>query len=256
MRMFALLYNVGRLVEAENQLSQCSALLDGFASLRDEARVAFQLGQVKLHLGEIEASERLALQAREWLERTGETYYKLQNLRTLALCALTSANTSRAEEWLREALPSAVELGGWLVVEICRCLVNVLVIEGRVDDAREIGGLALASIPPEDGYARAAGLLVEASLATAEGRSEAAVEAFAGALRLLDEQRLPLDLAEARVAYGQALRRLGDEAAAWSELLRARQDAVAMGARGLLEAADRELAKIEGADKVGPLASS
>jgi hypothetical protein len=61
-------------------------------------------------------------------------------------------------------------------------------------------------------------------------------------------------LAEARLAYGRALRALGDEAAARRELQGARRDLVPMGARGLIEMVERELAEGEGAERVGPLA--
>ena len=66
-----------------------------------------------------------------------------------------------------------------------------------------------------------------------------------------------LDLGEARLAYGRALRRLGDDVAARTELERARVDLAGMGARGLVDEIDRELAGIaEGAGMAGPLASA
>jgi len=111
-------------------------------------------------------------------------------------------------------------------------------------------------VPKEDVYARAAGLLIEASVRTAEGRREPAEESFVEALRLLEEQRLPLDLGEARLAFGRALHRLGDDARAEVELEQAREPLVRMGARGLVDDIDRELATMrEGAGLAGPLAS-
>jgi hypothetical protein len=94
-------------------------------------------------------------------------------------------------------------------------------------------------------------------LRTAEGQRPAADEAFAEALRVLGEQRLPLDLGEARLAHGRALRQLGDQAGAQEALNRARKDLAKMGARGLVAEIDRELAELtEGAGQAGPLASS
>jgi class 3 adenylate cyclase/tetratricopeptide (TPR) repeat protein len=257
MRMVAHYYNLGRLSEAEAQLSQASTLLDGIGNLRDEARAAFQFGLVKYHLGEVEEAERLALQARDWLERTGETYFQLQNLRTLALCAVAKSELAVAEQRLREAIPFAVAIGSWLVIEFNRCLVDVLIRGGRIDEAHELGDVVLAGAAEEEGYGRAAALLLEAALATVDGRRAEAIDTYSRALRLLEELGHPLDLAEARLAYGQALHRLGDSAAAVAELADTRETLTRIGARGLVDEIDRELAEMgEGADRVGPLPSS
>jgi tetratricopeptide (TPR) repeat protein len=249
-----LLYNLGDLAGAERELVEYSALLGGAGSLRDEARVTFQLGLVKYHIGELAEAERLGIQARDWLERTGETYFQLQNLRTLALCAVARGELDVAEERLRQASAIAAELGGWLAVEIDRCLVDVLLRQGRVGDARELGDAAAQNLPEEDAYARAACLLIEANLTTAESRHTDARDCFGEALRLLEQQRLPLDVAEARLAYGRALRRLEDEEGAVAELERARAQLAALGAPGLVAEAERELAELrEGATEGSPL---
>ena len=99
--------------------------------------------------------------------------------------------------------------------------------------------------------------MIDASLRTAEGRRDVAQESYVSALALLEQQRLPLDLGEARLAYGRALRRLGDRAGAQVELGGAREDLVRMGALGLVDQIDRELAGLnEGAGLAGPLASA
>src|SRR5205814_5249723 len=77
MRMVVPLYNLGELDEAERLLERCAALASEAGNLRAEAIVAFQLGLVKYHLGELEEAERQALQARDWLDRTGERYFRL-----------------------------------------------------------------------------------------------------------------------------------------------------------------------------------
>jgi predicted ATPase/class 3 adenylate cyclase len=255
--MQILLYNLGELAEAEEQLVLCTALAGEVGSLRHEAKATWLLGLVKYHLGKIEEAEQLGLQALDWLERTGDNFDQLQNLRALALYALKRHDLSLAEQRLREAIPLALETGGVQVVETYRRLVDVLIGQERLSDARALAHFALADVPNEDAYARAAGLLLEASLMTAEDRRDAASEHFTEALQLLEQQRLPLDLGEARLAYGVALRQLGDEAGAAVELSRAREDLVRMGARGLVEEIDRELAELtEGAGHAGPLASA
>jgi tetratricopeptide (TPR) repeat protein len=257
MRLQVLLYNLGELAGAEEELVLCSSLLAEVGSLRDEARMTFLLGIVKYYRGEVEEAERLGLKALEWLERTGETYYQLQNRRVLALCAGARSDLSLAEQRLREAIPLALEIGGWLVIEIYRCLIDVLIRQGRLSDARELAVFAFRSVPKEDVYARAAAMLIEASLRTAEGERTLAVDAFDEALSLLEQRGDKLDLGEARVAYGRALRRLGDEAGAQEALSGVREDLTEMGAFGLVAEIDRELAEIgEGAGQAGPLASA
>ena len=253
----SLLYNLGELARAEERLVRCFALLGGLGSLRDEARATWLLALVKYHQGQLDESEQLGLRALDWLERTDDTFYHLQALRVLALCAAARAELELAEERLRAAVPIALEIGGALVVEIYRCLVDVLVRQGRIADARELAVFAFRSIPEEDAYARAAGLLIEATLRTAEGRRDVAEESYVEALRLLSEQQLPLDLAEARIAFGRALRTLGDEAASREQLELARTDLARMGAQGLLDEIEHELAVTsEGAGRPGPLASA
>jgi class 3 adenylate cyclase/tetratricopeptide (TPR) repeat protein len=252
-----LLYNVGDLAGADEQFARCIELAGETGSLRDQARATFYLGHVRYYLGANEEAERLGLQALAWLERTGDSFYQLQNLRTLSLSAMARLDLGLAEERLRTAVPLALEIGGALVVEIYRILVDVLIGQDRLDDARELAAFAFRSVPEEDAYARAASLLIEASLRTAEGRSDVAVESFTKALELLEQQGLPLDLGEARLAFGRALHRLGDDAAARIELGRARESLTRAGALALVDAINRELAGIaEGAGMAGPLASA
>ncbi|MGH2935090.1 MAG: AAA family ATPase [Gaiellaceae bacterium] len=251
------LYNVGDLPGAEERFLQAIELARESGSLRDQARATFHLGLVKYHLGELEDAERLSLQAHDWLERTGQAFYQLQNLRTLAMTASARSELGLAEERLQTAVPLALDIGGGaLVTEIYRLLVDVLIGQGRVADARELALFAFRSVPEEDAYARAAALLIEASLRSAGGEGEAAVEKFTQALALLEQQGLPLDLCEARLAYAKALRRTGDESAARAELMQAREDLARMGARGLVGEIDRELAGMpDGAGVAGPSGS-
>jgi class 3 adenylate cyclase/tetratricopeptide (TPR) repeat protein len=255
-RLGTLFYNAGRLRDAQDHLRQCLALAGELGSLRDEARATFLLALVKYHLGEIGEAERLGLQALDWLDRTGEKFFQLQNLRSLALCAVATSDLALAEERLRRAVALANEIGGTVVVEIYRCLVDVLIRQGRLAEARELAETAAQSLPDEDTYARAACLLIEANLTTADGMHAAACDSFGEALRLLEQQRLPLDHGEARLAFGRALRRLGDDTRAGEELTRARAELARLGAHGLVGEIDRELAELgERAGVAGPLES-
>ena len=195
-----------------------------------------------------------AVRRARWFERTGDSYFQAQNLvRGLALFALADGRPDEAEAWLREAMPVAVQIGGWVAVEAYRYLVEALVAQGRLDDARELVAFAARNVPEEDAYARSSLLLAEAIVATAADESATAATAFAEALRLIEELRMPLELGEARMALGRSLRCFGDLTGARAELERARAIFVRIGANTWREAIDAELAQlVEGPARAGP----
>jgi class 3 adenylate cyclase/tetratricopeptide (TPR) repeat protein len=241
LRLGALLINVGEMARAEEELKRAAALAGKLASRRDEARAAYFLSVARYYLGKVDEAERLALDVARWLDRTGDSFLRVQNLRWLAKFALARDDPALAEQWLRDAVPLALESGGWQVIEIYRYLTESLVRQGRLDEARELVAFASRDLPEEDSYARAALLLARAIVAVAADEGSAATTSFEQALRLLEEQHLWTDLAEARVAFAQALRSLGEPTIARTELARARATFRRMDARGLVEQIDREL---------------
>jgi tetratricopeptide (TPR) repeat protein len=255
MRLGAFLFNLGRIAEAESELSVAVELAGQMGSHRDEARATSMLGLYKYYLGDIDEAERIAVQALDWLERTCDSYLQVQNLRELARYALARNDPDLAEQRLREALPLALEGGGWLVVEIYRYLIEALVAQGRLDDARELLAFAARNVPEEDAYARAALLVGEAIVATGTGEGTTAATAFAEALRLLEEQQLVIDLGETRILLGRALRSFGDVVGARTEFERARAAFARLEARTLVDEIDHELAEMtERAGSADPLA--
>jgi class 3 adenylate cyclase/tetratricopeptide (TPR) repeat protein len=256
LRLGFVYFNGGDLERSEEQFLCCSTLAGETGSHRDEARATFHLGLVKYYRGELETAEGLAIRALDWLDRTGDSYFQIQNLRGLALYALAREDVSTAEQRLRQALLLALEGGGWLVIELYRLLAEVLVRQGNLEEARELVGFAGRNLPEEDLYARAALLLAEASVAAASGEQAATATAFAEALRLLEEQHLTIDLAEARMSLARALRSFGDTVGARTELERARTAFGRMGASGFVDAIDRELTTLEGAGRAGSLRAS
>jgi class 3 adenylate cyclase/tetratricopeptide (TPR) repeat protein len=256
MRLGTSLINVGELTEAEEQLEAARRLAGEDGSHRDEARATTLFGFVKYYLGEPEVAEELALQTLEWLERTGDAHLQIQNLRSLARYALARGDFDLAEQRLREVVPLALEGGGWLATDVYRYLAETLVRQGRVADARELVAFAARNVPEEDQYARAALLIAEAIVATADGESTAAATSFAEALRLMDQQDLQLDLGEARIELARSLRSFGDMGGARTELERARTTFSRMEARVIVEQIDRELEELaEGADGAAPSGS-
>ncbi len=239
----AMLMNLGRYQEAEEALNRCLTLAGQMGSLKIEAEATAWLGGVKYYRGEQEEGKRLGLQAREWLERTGDSYFFAQNLVTLAAHALLEGDPARAEVELRNALPVALEIGGWIVVETYRYLAEALVEQGRLDQARELVSLAERNLPEADSYARSALLRAQATVSAATGERASSATAFEEALRLLEGLHLPVELAETRIDSARALRSLGDVSGAQNAYQLARSACVRMGLRPLVEQIDRELAE-------------
>ena len=254
LRLAAILMNRGEFAEAETELRRCLELSRDLGSHRVEAEATSWLGMITYHRGDADEGERLCRQARQWFERTGDTYFQVQNLvRGLALFALADGRPDEAETWLREAVPVALQIGGWVVVETYRYLAEALVAQERLDDARELVAFAARNLPEEDAYARSSLLLAEATVATAKGEATTASTAFAEALRLIEELDMPLELADARMALGLSLHAFGDATGARAELERARAMFVRIGATMRRDAIDRELVGlVEGPTAAGP----
>lgn len=253
MRLGTISFNAGRLGEAEAALERCLELAGETGSFRDDARATSLLGLYKYYRGDVEQAERLALQALDWLERTGDTYLHVQNLRELARYALKRGEPEAAEERIRQALPVALEGGGWLVVEMYRYLAEALVQQGRLDEARELVAFAGRNLPEEDHYARAALRIAEGLVAAAHDEQLGALKSFTEALTLLEELKLLTDLGDARIAFAGVLRSFGDHVAARAELERARNVFAPMEALAPLAEIERELAELAvGAGADGP----
>ena len=253
LRMGFIRFNAGDLAESERELRCCIALASDFGSHRDEARATYLLALTQYYRGSLEEAERLGRQAKDWLERTGETYFQIQNFVALAMYALARDDPSEAERWAQEAIPLALEEGGWLVVEIYRYLTEALVRQARAGDARYVAEFAGRDVPEEDLYAKACVRLSEALAAAAEGAKHEAVAAFESALELFEGQHRPIPLSEARIAYARALREFGETEAARAELRRARETLERIQATRLVAAIERELAEVtSGAGSAGP----
>ena len=245
LRLAPILMNSADFASAETELRRCLELADDLGSHRLEAEATSWLGVITYYRGNPEAGERLCRQARIWFERTGDTYFQVQNLvRGLAIFALADDRPEEAETWLREAVPVALQIGGWVVVETYRYLVEALVAQDRIEDARELVAFAARNLPEEDAYARSSVLTAEAIVATAGGESASAATAFAEALRLIEELDMPLELGETRMTLGHSLRTFGEVTGARAELERARAIFARIGATTRRDAIDRELAEL------------
>jgi class 3 adenylate cyclase/tetratricopeptide (TPR) repeat protein len=245
LRLAALFMNLGRYEEAEIELTRCLRVAGEMGSLKVEAEATAWLGGITYYRGDREEGKRLGLQAREWLDRTGDSYFLAQNLICLAAYSLLEDDPVQAEAELREALPVALEIGGWVVILAYRYLAEALLQQGRLDEARELVKFAARNLPEEDSYARAELLRAQAAVSAALGEPAAASSAFAEALRLLEDLRLSVELAETRIALARALRSVGDLAGARTAFQLARSACMQMGLRTLVEQIDRELPEID-----------
>jgi class 3 adenylate cyclase/tetratricopeptide (TPR) repeat protein len=249
LRLAPILMNRGDLAAAQSELRCCRKLAGELGSHRLEAEATSWLGVMTYHLGDPEEGERLCLQARTWFERTGDSYFQVQNLvQGLAIFALGDGRVDEAEAYVREAMPIALQIGGWVAVVAYRHLAEALVGQDRLDDAREIVAFAARNLPEEDPYARSSLLIAEAIVATAADEQATAATAFAEALRLIEELEMPFELAEARMALGTSLARFGDVTCARAELERARAIFGRLGAKTRRDAIETELERlVEGA---------
>jgi tetratricopeptide (TPR) repeat protein len=239
-----ILYNMGDLEQADAEFKRCSSLAEELGTTRDKARASVALAVITYLRGDIDAAEELAEQTRDWLERTGETFFQIQNLISLAQYALARDDPATAEERLREALPVALDEDTWYVAEIYRLLVETLIRLGRVNDAAELAAFAGRGTQDQHPYVRAAALMGEASIASAFGNIETSVQRYEQAIDLLEDLGLPIELSQARIAYGRALHEAGDSAAAREQFEAAQVACERMGATALLVDVKRELALI------------
>ena len=255
LRLAAILMNRGELADAETELRRCLELAGELGSHRMEAEATSWLGMITYHRGD-PSGGRAAVPAGA---DSGSSGPATRTSRCRTSCAawrcfaLADGRPDEAETWLREAVPVALQIGGWVVVETYRYLVEALVAQERLDDASELVAFAARNLPEEDAYARSSLLLAEAIVATAAGEPATAATAFAEALRLIEELDMPLELADARMALGRSLRAFGDVTGARAELERARAMFVRIGATTRRDAIDRELAElVEGPARAGP----
>jgi class 3 adenylate cyclase/tetratricopeptide (TPR) repeat protein len=254
LRVAPIVMNRGDLAAAESELRCCLKLARELGSHRIEAEATSWLGVMTYHRGDPAEGERLCRQARTWFERTGDSYFQAQNLiHGLAVFALEDGRPEEAETWLREAIPVALQIGGWVAIEAYRYLAEALVAQGRLDDARELVAFAARNLPEEDAEARSSLLLAEAIVATAADESATAATAFAEALRLIEGLGMPLKLGETRMALGRSLRSFGDLTGARTEFERARAIFVSIGADTRSAAIDEALRElVEGPTRAGP----
>jgi tetratricopeptide (TPR) repeat protein len=246
LRLGYILFNTGDFAASEAELTRCYDLAEDLGSRRDQARATFPLGLIKYYRGDLDEAERLGLQARDWLERTAEPYFQIQNFRALGLYSLARDEPKAAEEWFQQAIPIALEEGGRFALEVYRWLTEALVRQGRLTDAMRLVEFAAHSAPEEDLSAEAYVNVATALVACERDERDAALDAYSEALRLFADQNVPIELGETRILFARALRRFHQLAEAKTQLELAHATFAEMGADGLIAAIAREAAEVAG----------
>jgi tetratricopeptide (TPR) repeat protein len=129
-------------------------------------------------------------------------------------------------------------------MDIYRLLTEALLRQGRLSDARELAEFAGRDVVEENEFALAALRLAEAAVATAERDGATAIAHYEQAIALLEQLELQIEVSQARLTFGRALRELGEVEQARAQLQLARDAWVAMGAIGLVAEVERELALV------------
>ncbi len=166
------LFADGALEQAEAALARSAAIGSELGSRRDETRATFMQAYTAFFRGRVEEAERLALGAQEWFERTGDSYFQIQNLRALGRYAFERGDIDEAVRRVQAGLELAEPSGGWLVAELSALLAEMLARAGRVEEAVEVGAAALLSVPEGDPQTRATALVANAYVAAAVGDAE------------------------------------------------------------------------------------
>jgi class 3 adenylate cyclase/tetratricopeptide (TPR) repeat protein len=245
LRLGIFLVAAGELERSEEALSRSAQIGSQLGSRRDESRATFMRALTAYHRGRPEEAERLALDAQEWFERTGDSYFEIQNLGALATYALARGDAEEAERRLATALELAGPSGGWLVADLSAALAELLARIGRVDEAVAAVQDALALVPADDPSARATALVSGAYVAAVTGDRELARLRADEALEILVRLGDALGLERGRITLGEALGRVGERERASALLRLAGEECARMGATTLLAEAEIALSALE-----------
>jgi class 3 adenylate cyclase/tetratricopeptide (TPR) repeat protein len=245
LRLGFLLFADGELEQAEAALARSATIGSELGSRRDETRAVFMRAYTAFFRGRVEEAERLALGVQEWFERTGDSYFRIQNLRALGRYAFERGDVDEAVRRLHAGLELAEPSGGWLVADLNGMLAELLARAGRLDEALQAGAASLASVPEGDPQTRATALIANAYVAAATGDAVLARERADEALDIISRHGSVLDSARAHVTLGQALALAGDVERAAAQLRLAGEQSARAGATLLLAEAEIALSSLE-----------
>ena len=237
-------FNAGHLPRAEQAFRRVAALATERGSLQAQATATGFLAAVLYHTGPREESEELARRAAQWLERLGDRHLWSQALRLQGKLAIERDEPAAAQELFTRAL-EIVPRHGLLLAGLHRLVAEARAWQGRAIGARAAAAAAAEAAASQDGYASAFAAIADGCAGAAEGVPDAASEGFERGLGLFEQLNMATDLADARITYARALKRLGDFAAARDQLALARKTYEHIGARASVAHADRLASELE-----------
>lgn len=240
MRLGVHFYNTGNLAEAEAELQRCVDLAKAQGSLRYLSWSTAFLGMTRFHRGPRDQAAKDLAQAADWHERMGDRFMMVQALVWLANLDLLAGNVRNAVRLMRIAAPLAGDTTSLNGARVCRTLVDALVRQDRVAEAREI--IEAESERPEEPGAHANLLMAEAAVAAADGDDAGVRQRFALALPLLAGETI--DVGEALLLEARLLASVGDKESAHNKLLEAREIFEAVGGLATIGEIDETIEQI------------
>jgi class 3 adenylate cyclase len=198
----------GRLVEAEELADRAGQELRGWLP-RVAGAAFYELGEVRLRLGELAQAEQAFREADEF-GRTPEP--------GLSLLRLAQGNVKGALAAVRRAAGDE-SLTLPAQARILPAAVEIAVAAGEADEAAGYSErLAAVAAAFETSALKASAAFARGQVALARGETDAAYQCFRQARTTWDTTAATYDVARAREQMGIALRELGDEDAAIWEL--------------------------------------
>jgi tetratricopeptide (TPR) repeat protein len=201
------------MTQAAPLIEHALALADESGSLLVRADALGAKGTLLRHRGELDEAERLYEEALALLAESGGAVLRGKLTNQLVFAAWAKRDLPRAERLLREAIRilSAVQDRGTLC-ESQRMLAEVLLEQGRVEEAERFALASRETVGPEDVASRASTRLALARVRSAQGRDAEAEKLFRDGLDIVEGADYPRIASDLRKFYARFLRDRGRHA--------------------------------------------
>ncbi len=201
--------HIGRMEEdkAEPLIARALELADESGSIVARASAAQSKGQLHRVRGELEEAEGWFTKALDLYREAASASEIAWTSRQLALVAWKTGNPAKAEKLLRESirlLAPMQERG--TMCESQRLLAQVLLAEGRIDEAEKYALASRETVSGEDLTSRATTRVALAQVRAAQGRDDEAEELFREAVEIIDGSEYCRVLLDVLPSYAEFLR--------------------------------------------------
>jgi tetratricopeptide (TPR) repeat protein len=204
--------HIGRMEEdkAEPLIDRALALAAESGSIVARASAAQYRGTLHSVRAQYEEAEGWFTKALDLFREAGLVSEIAWTLRQLGLVAWKSENPARAEKHLRESirLLAPMQERGTLC-ESQRLLAQVLLAQGRVDEAEKLALAGRETVSPEDVTSQATTRVALAEVRVAQGRDDEADSLFQEAVEIVDESEHCRTLFAVVPPYAEFLRARG-----------------------------------------------